>query len=246
MEVGVPALPAGWTTFRRGAVPLYLHLASRAVLATPPRTLPGSSRELTAVSDVSPGEAALVAALNAAARQSLGPANAQPVSGLHQCGLTASVPAVLPPHLMARPPQPNASAPCTQLTRGVESPAETAIRFLRAYVWETLGVVVEMRARPSGAAGAAGAAAVATEAAGEAGAEAEAAGGAVGSWFAAECHVDGLLLGRAVHHTAHLACGVAAEDALLLLCPLKWEAAAAGLRAAGGCRRRLLRAPLCE
>ena len=245
MEV-VPAPGAGWTTFRRGAVPLYLHLASRAVLATPPRTLPGSSRELTAVSDVSPGEAALVAALNAAARQSLGPANAQPVSGLHQCGLTASVPAVLPPHLMARPPQPNASAPCTQLTRGVESPAETAIRFLRAYVWETLGVVVEMRARPSGAAGAAGAAAVATEAAGEAGAEAKAAGGAVGSWFAAECHVDGLLLGRAVHHTAHLACGVAAEDALLLLCPLKWEAAAAGLRAAGGCRRRLLRAPLCE
>ncbi|EOD32951.1 hypothetical protein EMIHUDRAFT_230102 [Emiliania huxleyi CCMP1516] len=74
------------------------------------------------------GRAALVAALNAAARQSLGPANAQPVSGLHQCGLTAS------------------------------------------------------------------------------------------------CHVDGLLLGRAVHHTAHLACGVAAEDALLLLCPLKWEA----------------------
>ena len=217
-------LPPGWTATRLEghSSKLYLHVGSRVVLMTRPHAAPSRDARELPLPPLTDSERALVDALSASIQL---PQNRLPevVSHHHEAekapalvepfhvevnNRRVDIPRIWSPEEMAAPRKMATLSPevfAYSLNRSIP-PTEAVIAFLRAYCWLVMGTIAELRQMPAEWVEEHQAIVEKTSAAGPP--------------MLAECHVEGLCVGRALQDH-RLASAAAAEDALLRLCPLR-------------------------
>lgn len=225
-EAPTMSLPPGWTSARHldyASSELYLHTGSRVLLLTRPHAMPSRNVEELQLPPLQNNDQMVIAALSDSARQ---PA-AELVSQVKSPATTAdAMPAPFAtfeggdPQLTPPPRVRSADAVAERRHRPMlryddfrcplrlsVSPSEAVVCFLRTFCWLVLGTVVELRERS-----------IEWESGSQQATEEES--GLHDAPCLAECHVDGLCVGRAIRHHS-LASAAAAEEALLRICPLR-------------------------